>query len=323
MPLINNVEVVDRNNRPPVESKVMLRTYFINDGDFFDPYAISSVHVFNRSENISPNAVLNSEGVVASADTSTAYMVFGPGSKQEGVVGTDSAFDESNYTGQVAPFDPLTHTRCSGVSGIYHLNTGEFAAVLDGTIDLSGVDQNGTEIENTASFATRYIDIWTIKIAQDTDWKTYINNFELFDDAVIVITEPLLLRTKNTLFNKQVILGSRVDLKIGTEITVENQNIDESVKNLFRTSLISNPSVIIKKHNEDSNLPSLVWVSKPGLDQNISITSDNTIVYPFDTVADLSNVENLGSRSGTYSLQVEYNILSEKIVSPQMYFIVK
>ena len=88
-------------------------------------------------------------------------------------------------------------------------------------------------------------------------------------------------------------------------------------------SLISNPSVIIKKHNEDSNLPSLVWVSKPGLDQNISITSDNTIVYPFDTVADLSNVENLGSRSGTYSLQVEYNILSEKIVSPQMYFIVK
>ena len=60
MPLINDIPVVDRNNRPQVDSRVMIRTYFINDGAYQDPYAVSSVHIFNRMDHLSPNTILSS-----------------------------------------------------------------------------------------------------------------------------------------------------------------------------------------------------------------------------------------------------------------------
>ena len=183
---------------------------------------------------------------------------------------------------------------------------------------------------NTGSQATRYIDIWTIKLTQGSDWKTYINHFELFDDTFFAITEPLMLRTKNKLFNKQVILRSKEKIKMGTEVTIENESVDESVKNIFRESVITSATVTIKKMNEDSYLPSRVTVVSS---TEVQVTSDNTIIYSFDTATALStgdlpgsetlNTEDLGSKNGTYALQVSYNILSEKIVSPLMYFIVK
>jgi len=53
-------------------------------------------------------------------------------------------------------------------------------------------------------------------------------------------------------------------------------------------------------------------------------------VYTFDTVNDLKignpeslDVNDLGSKTGTYSVQVTYSMLAEKIVSPLMYFTVK
>ena len=302
----------------------MLRTFFINDGVYQNPYAISSVHVFNRAQNLSPETVLDDNGLVAYGQTSAAAMVFKPGGT--GIIGEDATMLESYWHGDVIEENGNPDI-CLNASGIYNLGArdGEFACVLNGRSLglLSGIDQNGEWIQSTASGAIRYIDVWTIKLTSTSAWKTYVNDFELFDNTFMSVTQPLLLRTKNTLYNKQVILGSKVDLKIGTEVTVENRDLDDSIKNIFKSSIISNPSITIKKHNEDSNLPSLVWVNKPGPSQDIRITSDNTLIYSFDTVTDLMNVDNLGSRSGTYSLQVEYNVLSEKIVSPQMYFIVK
>jgi hypothetical protein len=334
MPLINTTEVVDRNNRPQVQSKVMLRTFFINDGVYQDPYAISSVQLFKRANNLSPSSVLNTDGLIASSNAST-QTIMGFGVTGTGIVnGTDadSSFNESNYTGTLAPDTGAGSAPCSGVSGIYKLATGEFACVLDGVAgsSLSGNNWNGHSVTNTGSQATRYIDIWTIKLTQGSDWKTYINHFELFDDTFFAITEPLMLRTKNKLFNKQVILGSKENIKIGTEVTIENESVDESVKNIFRESVITSATVTIKKMNEDSYLPSRVTVVSS---TEVQVTSDNTIIYSFDTATALStgdlpgsetlNTEDLGSKNGTYALQVSYNILSEKIVSPLMYFIVK
>ena len=332
MPSINNVEVVDRNNRPQVQARVMLRTFFINDGVYQDPYAISSVHVFKRANSLSPSTVLNSDGIVGSSITSTAAMVFG-------VTGTgivdgatrDESFDEKWYNGTVLPQTDGSINQCSGVSGIYKIGVGEgqFACVLDGVAgsSLSGTDQNGSSIMNTATQATRYIDIWTVKLSQGSSWKTYINDFELFDDTFFTVTQPLMLRTKNKLFNKRVILGSVENIKIGTEVTIENAQIDESIKNIFRDSVITNAMISITKMNEDSSLPSRVPVVKS---TKVEITADNTILYSFDTVKDLKNgsgvilnPDELGSKGGTYMVQVEYNILAEKIVSPMMYFIVK
>ena len=333
MPSINNIPVSDRSNRPQVDSKVMLRTYFINDGAYQDPYAVSTVHVFDRSITLSPNTILDANGLVASSMTGQARMVFGPSGL--GVLGTDTSFDSSNYTGEAPTLDPNEGNNgainsCSGVSGVYKLAKGEFASVLDGGLGsiLSGLDQNGDIIQNTTSATGRYLDVWTVKMSADSAWSIYINNFELYDNTVFTVTEPLLLRSKNRLFNKRVILGSKTDLKIGTEITVENENINEDIKNIFKDSVITSAMVVIKKHNEDSNLPSRVTVVSSTSD--VSITSDDTIVYTFDTVNDLTNgnpgsleLTDLGSKTGTYSVQVTYNMLAEKIVSPLMYFTVK
>jgi hypothetical protein len=57
MPSINNITVVDRHNRPQVDQKVLIRTYFVNDGQYVDPYAVSSVHIFDRAYNLAPSTV--------------------------------------------------------------------------------------------------------------------------------------------------------------------------------------------------------------------------------------------------------------------------
>ncbi len=334
MPSINNIEVIDRNNRPQVQSKVMLRTFFINDGVYADPYAISSVQIFSRANNLSPSSVLNSSGLVASSVASLTKMGFGVTSN--GVVGTDDSFDETNYKGVVAPDLGAGTEPCSGVSGIYKLGTGQFACVLDGEIALSGNNALTTPIANTASGATRYIDVWTVKMTSNSSWNTYINEFELFDDTFFTITQPLMLRSKNKLFNKQVVLGSKENLKIGTEITVENAQIDESIKNLFKENVITEATVTIQKVNEESYLPSRVTVAS-STTKYVEITPDNTILFSFDTTllkdsgglwddsmtGATLKIDELGSKHGTYTVQVAYNLLSEKIVSPLMYFIVK
>ena len=335
MPLINSVELVDRNNRPSVASRVMLRTYFVNDGVYQDPYQISSVHIFKREQNLSASGVLNTDGLVASGSIADAAMVFGVSADSSGIVslGDGSAFASGNYTGELGGDGSLANPfNCDGVSGIYKLGTGDFFCVLDGVLasSLSGVDQPGTPassiIKNTAEQAVRYIDIWTVKFSQGSAWKTYINQFELFDDTVFTLTEPLMLRSSNRLFNRYVTAGSKTDIKIGTELTVENQNIDESIKNIFKQSAVTSATVVITKHNEDPSLPSRVNVVSS---TDVSITSVNTMIYTFDTNSVFSsantnlNLNELGSRNGTYSVQVTYNLVNEKIVTPLMYFIVK
>jgi len=337
MPLINNVNLTDRNNRPPVASRVMLRTYFVNDGMYQDPYAVSSVHIFKRSLNLSPASVLNSDGLVASGSFAAASMVFAASGPSSGIVapngGTDY-FASALYKGELggtqgSQADPLN---CSGVSGIYKLGEGDFFCVLDGLLasSLSGAPtgQGPLITKNTAEQAVRYLDIWTVKWSQGSAWTTYINQFELFDNTLFTVTEPLMLRASNRLFNRYVIAGSKVNLKIGTEVTVENNSIDDSIKNIFRSASVSAPEVVITKHNEDPSLPSRVVVVSS---TDVRVTSENTMIYSFDTNTVFSSdnvitgfsINNLGSRNGTYSLQVSYSLVDEKIVTPLMYFIVK
>jgi len=361
MPLINTHEVVDRNNRPAVQSRVMLRTFFINQGEYQDPLYVSSVHIFARSQNLTPASVLDDEGLVASSMTFKAEMVFGPSGNAK-VNGADSqqfapsgysqrlnnaplVFDNAGADGVVGTEDDVyvesdtNGIRCENVSGIYRLGRGEYACVLDGVLGtaLSGIDGNGNSITNTADMATRYIDVWTVQIGEASKFKTFINEFELYDDTAITLTEPALLRTKNTLFNRRVSLGSITDLKIGTEITVENKNIDMSVKNIFKESAITGATVEIQKINEDPNLPGRFTVVDSS---SVNITSDNTIVYTFNTSGVFANgdingeapvdpaviakfKDNIGNRRGTYALRVSYQLLHEKIVSEFMYFIVQ
>ena len=100
-----------------------------------------------------------------------------------------------------------------------------------------------------------------------------------------MISQPLILETRNRLLNKQISLSAIENLKITTEITVQNKDIDQSIKNLFKDSVITNPQILVEKVNEDSvGLPNHVTVS--GFEDTsgiIDVTSDNTMVLLFNT----------------------------------------
>ena len=343
MPFVNETAVNDRHNRPSVVSRVLLRNFFLDDGIAKDPFAIRSVHIFHYTSNLAPNTILGEDGLISPEAAAISLMTFGPkfADGETNVSDGDDNFDEGDYTGVVLGEGEPDESN-TGTSGIYNLkeNPGEFAVVLDGKNagNVYGLDrENQLIVQNTASSTGKYIDVWTVKFGKESEWQTVFNDFELFSDTFVSITQPLIVHTRNKLFNKRVRLGSKVDIKVGTEITIQNKDIDESVKNTLKGSAISDVEVLIHKHNDDVNLPSRVLVASSI--SGINVTSDNTIVYNWDTATGLigkftngdggeHNTEatfdndDLGSRTGTYSVQVSYDLFDEHIVSPLFYLII-
>ena len=312
---LNGVTVVDRHNRPTVLQKVALRAFFINDGEYYDPYDISGVTIFQQNSNFSPSSVLEGNLIASGLDSDLILMHFTPSGDDGGTTGQDP----SGYAA-----DSLL-----AASGVYRVRQGEYIVVLDGTQDSSGVyDFHGSSvtIANSASSSDNYIDCWTIKFAESSDYQTLINDFRLYDDTFFTITQPLLLASRNKLINRQVTLDSIENLKVTTEITIQNKDIDDSVKNLFKDSAITNASVKIDKINEDSTtLPAYVTVS--GFDDTstlVDVTSDNTMIFRFDTTTLTTHpsVADFAGVTGTYRLTAKYNLLNETIVSPPYYFTV-
>jgi hypothetical protein len=302
---LNGIDVVERHNRPGTMVKVLLRCDFISNGSYVDPYDISSVSLFSKSQNISPSTVLDSSTHLIT-DTASSSV------KWRWIKDAEVFIDPDEYTDADAPY-------------IVKFSTGRYGVVLDGVNRLSTttLDRLGNTINNSASGAGHYIDIWTVKMTEDSDYQVFVNNVELFSDGFVALTEPVMLKTKTKLSPNVVRLGENVDLKVFTDIALVNRNIDDSIKNMFSQSVVSSPEFHIRKHNEDSNLPACVTVldgATTGPD--IRTTSDNTMVYRFDTSV-LSTVADLGSRTGTYSVEATYTILGETIVSPMMYFTVR
>ena len=311
--LLNNQSLGDRNNRPIVLSKVGLQAHFISDGQYTDPYQISSVTIFNKSSNLFPYTVLNpiNQLIDTSSVSGSILMNFSNSS----VDPTNAAFNASSYTGgQTA-------------SGIFRTGVGKYVAVLDGTINLSGVinlDGMNKVIKNSASGTLDYTDVWTIKIAQGSESQTVFNNFSLRKGGFTVITEPLMLKAKSRLVNNKITLGSKVNIKIATDIHVENTAVDESVKNLFRDNVIVSGSIEIQKINEAINLPSRVTVSSFANTTNeINITSDNVMIFTWDTSLLSTHPQlvagNFGSIQGTYAIRAKYSIFDETIITDPMY----
>jgi len=306
---LNNTSLVDRQNRPQVNQRVGLKIYFINDGEYVDPYEVSSVKLLKKSV-VTSGTALDSEERLVSA---TPLMTFAASS----TLTSDSAFDTSNYT-------PATDA-----SGIFRISKGEYVVVLDQILDSSGYDQTTASVghSNTLSAVTDYVDIWTVKLTSASKYQVIINDFKLYEDTFFAITEPLQFKPSNTLYNKHLRLGEKVDLRFGTEIGIMNQDITEEIKNIFKTSVINNASLEIKKVNQDHNFDGPFTVSGYADTSSLtSISSDNTITMNFDTT-NLTSLEafqlgNFGSVTGTYSVQVKYNLLNQTIISPLYYFTV-
>ena len=316
--IINDNKVTTRHERPTVLGPTALVMYFINDGQYTDPEAISGVSIFAASNNQFPDTVINSDGELNGYEgiSSTLLMHF----SGAGVVNGNSAFDASNYNAD------------SNSSGVYRLDTGKFACVLlnnsvlpAGIFNLSGED---VEVENRVSSTGDYIDVWSLERAAGSDVDTIINEFTLTEDRFFGVTEPLLFRVATRLENNFLVLGSKVDLKFTNEFTLENANIDRSITNLFKESLVTEPMLEIYKKNQDRNLAAREEVSgysdTSGL---MDITSENTVVFNFDTEALKSHPEllngSLGSMTGTYVARLKFNALNQTVVSNEMAFIIR
>tara|TARA_R110000850_G_scaffold35430_3_gene94433 strand:+ start:1070 stop:2029 length:960 start_codon:yes stop_codon:yes gene_type:complete len=316
---VNNTVVVDRGNRPNMTQRVGLRTYFINDGAYIDPYEISGVSVFSKSATLSPNSVIGANNNI----TSVPIMQFGASGATQPVGAVDSsAFDVSNYVPSVT------------ASGVYRIKQGEYVVVFDQTLALSGWDDyNASTVQAaTASSVGDYVDMWTVKLAQASDYQVFTNTFTLNEDTFFTFVEPLLLTTSNKLLNKHVRLGEKVDLKVTTETTVQNQDILHSVQNIFKESVITSATMEIRRVNQDLHFDGPFTVSSfsdtaaTPTSNPVTITQDNTLILNWDTttIKDLVSFQNgtFGSLTGTYSVQAKYTLLNELIISPLFYLTV-
>jgi len=312
---INDKKVDTRHQRPTVLGPTALLLYFVNDGQYADPYAISGVSIFAASDNESPSSVVTADGEIATDVTGNVLMHFsGPG-----VVAGNSLYDSSNYN---ANFNS---------SSVYKLDTGKFACVLldSTTLPSSIFNLSGqTGIDNRVSATGKYIDVWTVQRANGSNLDTIINDFTLTEDRFISVTEPLLFSVNTRLENNHVVLGSKVDLKFVNEFTLENANVDRSIVNLFKESLVMDPMIEIVKKNQDRNLAARVEVSgysdTSGL---IDVTSENTVILTFDTellkTHSLLFKGELGSLTGSYVARLKFTALNQTIVSNDLGFIIR
>ena len=330
---LNGTTLVDRHNRPSVGGKVAVRTLFINDGAFIDPYDVSSCTIFARTANQTPSSVVDvDDGIIKSDATSVVLMNFGVSGGATGLP-HDGVHPRvtSQYLGWVSP----TATTANGglnfvtdgyvphtqASGIYRVGLGDYVAVLDGEFALSGgynnryAFQEGITVANAASAVQDYIDVWTVKMSEGSEYQLFINNFSLFNDTFTTITEPLLITTQNRLINKKLRFGEILDMKITTEITVQNSTLSEDTKNILKDYPITNPQIKIERVNEDSiNQPARTNITEGYA--GATITTDNTILYNFNTTTTLGAVV----PAGTYIITAKYKYLTQTFVTVPFYF---
>jgi len=312
--LLNNINISDRHNRPVVLSKVGLQAHFISDGEYADPYQISAVTIFSRASNLYPSSVLNEDTqlIDVTAVSGSILMNF----CNSAALTNDQSFNPSNYSGTVTT-----------TSGIFRLSRGKYIVVLDGTLDSSGtVNLGGANslISNKTSATGDYIDAWTVTMVQGSLPQTVINEFSLRKGGFTVLTEPLMLKAKSRLVNSKVTLGSKVDIKIATDIHVENTLVDSSIKNLLRENVITSGSIEIQKLNEAATLPARVTVSSfSDTSVLVNMSADNVMIMNWDTNTLSTHPQliagNFGSIQGVYAIRAKYTVFGETLITDPMY----
>jgi len=323
---LNGVPLVDRFNRPSVGGKVAIRTLFINNGQFEDPYDVSACTIFAKLSNATPSSIVDiDDGLIKSDATSVVLMNFEiSGDPNNASAHTGDPYVTSKFLGLAggnthAAWNPA-YVQGSQASGIFRVGIGDYVAVLDGDISLSGgyniryPYNSGITIANGASSVQDYIDVWTVKLYEGSEYQLFINSFSLYNDTFTTITEPLLITTRNRLLNKKLRFGELIDMKITTDITVQNSTLPEETKNILKDYPITNPTVTIKKVNDDS-VNQGAWADV--IDSaTATLTTDNTIIYTYNTEPGVGTK----STPGTYFIVAKYSYLTQNYVTPPFYF---
>ena len=306
MIVLNGIEFAERHEKPAAGGKVGLRAFFYNDGQAVDPYDVSSVSIF-KYESYASSALF-----VASSNLLKAEPLM-----QFGVNDTETYPQAaSEYDGTWGGGSEFSHA-----SGIFKLGNGDFVAPLALDTALSGAwETDQLEASSNVSTAERYIDVWTVKLLAGSKYQSFIHSWSLYDDTFFSITQPLLAKTSAKLSNKHIRYGEVVDLKIPVEVTIENKNIDESIINVLKSTLITDPKLKIVKVNDNPTLDGPFVVLNFFNTQTVNVTSDGTILYTWDTTElDALAGANFGEVKGTYAVQVQYSVNTETIISPRFY----
>ena len=315
---IHNTTVVDRENRPNISQRVGLRTFFINDGAYVDPYEISSVQLFRESDTLSPNSVVDATSLLVDVVPLMTFAASATNIAQGNTVHCTKPLGGEGIC--VSAFAPYNYTPGTTASGIYRIGVGDYVVVLDQINAASGWDWNTkTQVATSGLSAVNdYVDLWTVKLNEGSRYQILTNRFSLYEDTFFTFTEPLLLTTRNNLLNKHVRLGEIIDLKVTTETTLQNKNIPQSMQNIFKESLVTSAIINVAKVNYEPNLPGPFKVVT---NKTMRVTSDNTLLYNWNTTG-LTGSVTAGSPLGTYSVQVTYHIINQKFKSPLFYLTV-
>ena len=310
--LLNNINVSDRHSRPVVMSRVGLQAHFLSDGEYTDPYQISAVTIYSRAGNLYPSSLLaSSDNLLDPYLSSLILMNFNNSNSNT----SSTTYNTSNYS--------------LGSNRIFKLGTGKYIVVLDGVLNSS---QSGTinlnnlnaQVNNSVSQTGDYLDAWTIRMYENSDLQVVFNDFNLRKGGFTVVTEPLMIKAKSRLVNNKVTLGSKVDIKIATDIHVENTTIDSSIKNLIRETLLTNASIQIEKYNDAATLPAHVTVSSfANTSASVEVVGDNVMILSWDTSTLSTHPQlvagNFGSIQGVYCIKAKFDILNQTIISDPMY----
>ena len=300
---INSVEFPERHENPAAGNKVALQSFFYDAGVLVDPVDISSVSIFTY-DTYSSSALFTPSSLLLSAEPLMQFA-------DSGTYPVDAADYTATWGGG---------TDFSTASGIFKLGTGNFAVPLRIDKPLSGAwNSVYLEASSNVSAATTYVDVWTVKLTAGSDYQCIIHVWSLYDNAFFTLTQPLILKTKVSLSNKHITLGSKVDLVAPVEVTVQNRDIDKSIINVLKSTLITSGAFKITKVNDNTSLDGPFTVSGfSDTSSTVSVTSDGTLIFRWDT-AQIPTSSDFGEAKGTYAVQMQYWANGQKVISPRSY----
>ena len=304
---INNIEFPERHENPSVGNKVALQSFFYNAGVLVDPIDVSSVSIF-KYDTYASSALFIPSSLLLSAQP---LMQFEGSAYPESVTGYDG--DWGAPAGAV-PAD------FAYASGIFKLGPGNFVVPLRLDKPLSGAWETEPLAASAGiNTAATYVDIWTVKLMAGSDYQCIINIWNLFDNAFFNLTQPLIIKTKVSLSNKHLTLGSKIDLVAPIEVTVQNRDIDKSIINVLKSTLITAPAFKITKVNDNTTLDGPFTVSGwTDTASDTQVTSDGTLLFRWDT-SQIPTSNTFGEAKGTYAVQMLYYANGQKIISPRFY----
>lgn len=313
---INNIKVVPRNNSPTVLGKTALEFFYVKNGEYVDPYEVCSVVIFKDQTasstyldaiaNGDPDVFIDYEtsssryGLVASSMTSSVYYRWENRNFDTDPVGSSvtapsaDEFNTVNFGGDT-----------SSTSGIFKIKDGHFAVALSPlgifVSSVHGLESTTSGYgENQASAAATYFDIWTVVDSAGMSPRTYVNKFYLYSDTILALTEPLLFTSKNSLVQKYVNVGSKVDLKVRTDLSLNDKELPKDVRSIFEGSVVQDAQIRVRWYNESDGS----WETQVDWRDVDNITSRDTLLYSYTF-----------STVGRYDVQVKYSLVNETIYS--------